>query len=163
MNDLAVIHISKNDFFVVDKHREAEVRERAPFLRTIKGHVTYNRANKKRHLTRLINHTPEGLETDHINRDLRDYTERNLRSCTNAQNQINRKKPAGGTSQFKGVHRNKLRHKWEVGVRHNGKRIYGGLFNDEVEAAKAYDKIVKELYGSFACLNFPDALAQAMS
>ncbi len=38
------------------------------------------------------------------------------------------------------------------GVRH----IFIGYFDDEQEAARAYDARAKELYGEFAAVNFPE-------
>jgi len=42
----------------------------------------------------------------------------------------------------------------KIGV--NGKRKHLGYFEDEVEAAKAYDEKAVELSGQFAYLNFPE-------
>ncbi len=51
-----------------------------------------------------------------------------------------------------------LRHgdKWEAGIRCQGKYHYLGLFEDEVEAAKARDRKAYELHGPYAYLNFPE-------
>ena len=37
-----------------------------------------------------------------------------------------------------------------------GKRKHLGHFSDEIEAAKVYDAKVKELFGDYAKLNFPE-------
>lgn len=46
--------------------------------------------------------------------------------------------------------------KWRAGVRHRGEYCYLGLFDDEVEVAKARDRKAYELHGQYAYLNFPD-------
>ena len=52
-----------------------------------------------------------------------------------------------------GVHPHRGR--WEVVVTHERKEHYGGTFDDEVEAAKARDRLALELFGKYARLNFP--------
>jgi hypothetical protein len=46
--------------------------------------------------------------------------------------------------------------KWEAGITYRGEYLYLGLFDDEVEAAKARDRKAYELHGSYAYLNFPE-------
>lgn len=96
-----------------------------------------------------------GLVVDHIDRNGLHNRESNLRVCTPAENQRNR--PAvGGSSQYKGVSYDKEHKKWEAGIHINGRRIHIGLFESEIEAARAYDRVARELFGEFAYLNFPE-------
>ena len=46
--------------------------------------------------------------------------------------------------------------KWQVAIRINGKKKHVGRFDNEEDAARAYDKKAREHYGEFARLNFPD-------
>lgn len=48
---------------------------------------------------KLINDTPDGLETDHINRDKLDNRRSNLRSVTKSENMLNRAKWTHKTPQ----------------------------------------------------------------
>jgi hypothetical protein len=60
------------------------------------------------------------------------------------------------SSQFRGVCRNSTYKKWLVQTQVNGKRKFIGHFDDEVEAAKAYDNAARKYHGPKAKLNFPD-------
>lgn len=46
------------------------------------------------------------------------------------------------------------RFKWQARICQNDKLIYLGYFDNEIEAAKAYDRKAIELFGDFAYLNF---------
>ncbi len=92
---------------------------------------------------------------DHRNHNGLDNRRSNLRIATWAENCWNKRKPiSGSSSQFKGVMWDKRRSQWQVQIGHNGKKIFIGYFDDEQEAARAYDAKAKELYGEFAALNF---------
>jgi len=102
---------------------------------------------------RLINQTPEKLETDHKDGDKLNNRKSNLRSATTAQNQYNQHK-IRGTSKFKGVHWAKNMKTWKAKIRENGKHFVIGFFPTELEAAKAYDKKAAEIFGEYAKVNF---------
>ena len=62
---------------------------------------------------------------------------------------------AASASAMHASHRNAIKHTWEVRVVNGGKATYVGSFEDEVEAARAYDRVAVELKGAKARLNFP--------
>ena len=61
--------------------------------------------------------------------------------------------PSKRTSDFRGVSRRYGR--WKARIKQNGHDIVIGDFDDEVEAARAYDRKARELHGERAMLNFP--------
>ena len=107
----------------------------------------------------LIMNPPKGRVVDHINGNGLDNRRANLRICTRRQNAWNhgRRKPENASSEFIGVYRRKEDpDKCYVRVTRDGQATNLGPFEDEVEAAKARDRKVRELHGEFAYLNFPD-------
>jgi hypothetical protein len=104
---------------------------------------------------RQILNAPSGMEVDHINHNTLDNRRENIRICTLMQNRRNRKRTIGGSSRFKGVSWNKEIKKWTAQIGMNEKIVYLGAFTNEEDAAHARDKKEKELFGEFACLNFP--------
>jgi hypothetical protein len=95
----------------------------------------------------------KSYQVDHIDGNGLNNCRCNLRVCTAAQNQANRK-PLGGSSRFVGVCRRGDR--WEAWIKHRGKWLTLGRYDDEVEAAKARDRKAYELHGEHAYLNFPE-------
>jgi hypothetical protein len=106
---------------------------------------------------RQILHPPDNLLVDHINHDGLDNRKANLRLATCAQNSYNRihfrKRKS---SKYTGVSWQKQRKKWIVLISYNCKQKFIGLFEDEIQAAKAYDKAAKKYHGEFASLNFKE-------
>ena len=94
-----------------------------------------------------------GRQIDHIDQDRLNNRSDNLRAATRSQNAQNRSKRQGCTSRFKGVSWKKSLGKWQAAVHSNGKSIYLGVFETEIDAAKAYDAAALGLFGEFAALN----------
>jgi hypothetical protein len=106
---------------------------------------------------RAIIDPPYPLVVDHINRNGLDNRKANLRAVTQAQNVLNgvRKKRANSHSRYRGVSRHIRRKKWAVQISYNGKHKTVGYFENEIDAAKAYDEAAKKYHKEFAVLNFP--------
>lgn len=112
----------------------------------------------------------KSVQIDHKNRNGLDNTRENLRFCTPSQNAMNRTR-RHESSQYSGVTFRGLTSKkkapngeyyesvctkpWRCGVTVNGKKIEGGSYATEIEAALAYDKLAIQYHGEFAKLNFP--------
>jgi len=105
---------------------------------------------------RLIANAPKGMLVDHHNSKPLDNRSENLRLATHSQNNCNRSKRRNVTSSYLGVHFHKRRNRWVAQITHNRKRIYIGYFDNEIDAAKAYDEAAKKYHKDFARLNFPE-------
>lgn len=93
-------------------------------------------------------------QADHIKHATLDNRRCNLRICTQGQNLFNSNKyKNGATSCFKGVYWNKQRKAYRATIGLNGKRIYLGYYDNEHDAALAYDKAAMKYFGEFAKFN----------
>lgn len=95
-------------------------------------------------------------QVDHVNGNGLDNTRKNLRVVTSRQNNMNRRVRRNTTSNYKGVSWDQRTKKWRVTITINQRSRDIGFFSDEVLAAKTYDRKARELFGEYACLNFPD-------
>ena len=107
---------------------------------------------------RQIMQPPKGMVVDHINGNGLDNRRCNLRICTQAQNSYNCPSRAGAKSRFRGV--TPRGDKWEAKIQHKGQVYNLGLFDNEIEAAKARDRKAIELFGEYAWLNLPPGSPQ---
>ncbi len=104
---------------------------------------------------RVINETPHGLYTDHINGKKLDNRKCNLRTVDKSRNSTNRPKMArraGSTSEFKGVRFNKIAHVWEARIQNHG-RARTTYHRTEEQAALDYNRMAAEMFGDCASLN----------
>lgn len=102
--------------------------------------VQKNNISKGIFMHRLINQTPDGLETDHINRNRLDNRRSNLRSVTHRQNNLNRGIASNNTSGKVGVSWSLTKRKWRAYITTNAKQIFLGYFDDINKAISARTK-----------------------
>ena len=80
-----------------------------------------------------------------------------VRIATASQNGANcRKWNKETSSKYKGVYWNTGCNKWLAKIGVNRRRIHLGVFENEKDAAKAYNKAAIEYFGEFAKLNVID-------
>ena len=138
------------------KHRKTFCAVRSETLRSRKEARETGLPRRRAVLMhRFIMDAPDNVMVDHMNHNGSDSRKENLRFCTASQNNMNQISCRGETSKYKGVCWFKQTKKWMAGIRYGGKGQYLGLFTNEIDAAKAYDKKAIELFGEFALINFP--------
>ena len=121
-----------------------------------KGYVIgYHRIDGKKTVVaihRSIMNPPEDMVVDHINGNKLDNRKVNLRICTNQQNICNQiRDTSKKASRYKGVHRDKR--KWRSKITFRGNILNLGNYDDEIEAAKAYNKAALKHHGKYAKIN----------
>lgn len=108
---------------------------------------------------RAILGAPPDAVVDHVNGNGLDNRRANLRLATQSQNCANKKRPDFGRPnrfKYRGINR-QWNGSFQAQLCAGGKRINGGTFKTEEEAARAYDAIALQHFGPFARLNFPPA------
>jgi len=147
--------VDPDDYERLSKHKWHAIKSKNTFYAIRRIHLS---KNKWKHIKmhREILDPPDHLYVDHINHKGFDNRKANLRTATHRQNSYNRihfrKNPS---SKYKGVSWKKRTKKWNVQICHNGERKTIGCFDDEIQAAKAYDRAAKLYHKEFAVLNFP--------
>jgi hypothetical protein len=89
-------------------------------------------------------YTEYGLEIDHIDNNPLNCRPDNLQYLTEDANWRKQNKK-GKSSQYRGVFWNKKRNKWVAQYKLKGKQYHLGLFDDELEASRAYQDKLTEL------------------
>ena len=125
--------------------------------KTPKNYYAYrNERNGSWRRRQLIHHFLLGTETsdtliDHVNGNGLDNRRENLRICSKKENCRNTPKRCNNTSGYKGV--GKCGKKWRAMIGVDGKRTHLGVFENIIDAVKAYNDAAIKYHGEFARLN----------
>lgn len=148
------IKLTQNKYALVDDENFEKLNKHKWYA--FRGEKVFYAGRKKKidgktHLIimhRIINKTPKGKETDHINGNGLDNRRKNLRSCSHQQNAINRGLNKNNTSGYKGVSWSKKLKKWRVYI-WNKNQIWLGTHSTRTGAYKLYLEACKKHYGAF--------------
>lgn len=99
---------------------------------------------------------PTGTMIDHRNGNGLDNRRTvNLRFATPTQNNANARR-RNNRSGYKGVSWHRANGMWHTRAKKNGREYCGGYYRDPIDAARAYDRLARRLFGEFTRPNFPD-------
>lgn len=98
---------------------------------------------------RVIAETPDGMWTDHRNRNRLDNRKSNLRVCTPSENSANREN--NNRTGYKGVYQMTTK-KWYAQIKVGGKTRHLGCFSTPEKASRAYQSAAKHVWGQFASI-----------
>lgn len=153
---VAVVPLTKGYITIIDAEDWQRISKYKWHATRCKGHIyARSKSADSKYLHRFINNTPKGKETDHANRNTLDNRKCNLRVCTSSQNKRNLP-PRSKSSIYKGVSKTRSG-KWAArAASPEGKYIWLGVFETEIEAARAYDDYIRKIAPEFGYLNFPE-------
>ena len=126
------IKLTKGKYAIVDDDMFEYLNQWKWYLE-INGYAV-RKPNIKIYMHRLINKTPDGFKTDHINRCRLDNRKNNLRSVTDSVSAINTSLYKNNITGYKGVHFDKSRGNWMVYINKLKKRYYLGRYLNFNEA-----------------------------
>src|ERR1035437_2518082 len=134
--------------------------------RLSKDGYAYTGSNRTGMMHRLIMGDNPGFVTDHKNRIRHDNSRENLRWATAEQNARNCAGRQSSKSKYKGVNWDNTTGKWRPLLSYldeSKKRIWLqlGIYDNEKDAALAYDKAARPIHKEFGFYNFPEAESDA--
>lgn len=147
--------VDDDDFDSLSKHKWCAHRGGGTWYAT-RNIVTGSRTTRDRKWKMIMMHREilgelcVNRTVDHVNGDGLDNRRSNIRVASRAENMRNIK-PRKHSSVYKGVGIHNGR--WRSRIMIDGKTVYVGIFDSEIDAAKAYNQAAIKHYGQFARLN----------
>lgn len=92
---------------------------------------------------RLINATPSGEITDHIDQDKLNNRRSNLRTASKSLNSFNSKIHTRNRSGYRGVSR--VNRRWRAAIVVDGRQVHLGYFDSPEEASAAYQRHLEKV------------------
>ncbi|MDR2176901.1 MAG: HNH endonuclease [Treponema sp.] len=142
-----VINIKGQNILIDDDMYDYIISKKWHFTKD--GYIYRHEKEKSVYLHKIIMNCPEHLTVDHINHNKNDLRRENLRICTIHENQMNKNLQCNNTTGYKGVTFNKRANRYIAKITVNRKVIYIGIYLTGTEAADAYNKKGKELFGEY--------------
>lgn len=126
------------------------------------GYIVARINNHIVELSRFILGAPPEARVIYLNDDKLDNRRANLLLTDHSLSTQRQKRHHIGSSQYRGVQYHPRTKRWKAMIMARQKVIHLGYFDEEIDAARAYDQAALEHFGEHARLNFPiDNLASA--
>ncbi len=146
-NSNLLAYVSEEDYHSVVEHTWHENEN---------GYAKSGINGKNVSMHKFIMGKQDGMVIDHKNSNRLDNRRENLRFLTREQNSQNQKKRENASSKYYGVCFNQAEKHYASKFTLNGKQIYLGIFDNEIDAAETYDKYILHANLTHKTLNFPE-------